>query len=206
MQTARADRETEMTHENPAKAAASSKQRILDAAFRRFAAASFRDTHLRDIAADVGVDVAYVHRSFGSKEKLFHAVLDQVSNSQGVADIPLQDIAPLLTRRLLHSDAASDSGADSLMILIHSLSDPAAAGPVGARLRELFIEPLRQKLGDRDELRAASIMSLLVGLRILDQFLRPGRVDAGLDAPRVLQLVEALVAADIRADAANGAG
>ncbi|WP_390965363.1 TetR family transcriptional regulator [Paracoccus yeei] len=48
-----------MTTRNPRPAAPSAKDRILTAAFRRFAAHSYHETHLRDIAADAGVDVAY---------------------------------------------------------------------------------------------------------------------------------------------------
>lgn len=45
------------------------KERILKAAIRRFARHSYEDTGLRDIANDADVDVAYVHRSFGSKDE-----------------------------------------------------------------------------------------------------------------------------------------
>jgi AcrR family transcriptional regulator len=37
----------------------------------RFTRTSYEQTGLRDIAADVGIDVAYVHRCFGSKKRLF---------------------------------------------------------------------------------------------------------------------------------------
>ena len=47
------------------------RERILKAALLRFSTHSYEETGLRDIASDVGVDMAYVHRSFGSKEKLF---------------------------------------------------------------------------------------------------------------------------------------
>ncbi|MFD2029187.1 TetR/AcrR family transcriptional regulator [Ancylobacter dichloromethanicus] len=47
------------------------RQTILTAAAKRFASASYDEVSLRDISADVDVDVAYVHRSFGSKENLF---------------------------------------------------------------------------------------------------------------------------------------
>jgi len=46
----------------------STVDRILAAAVKRFATNSYEATGLRDIASDAGVDVAYVHRRFGSKE------------------------------------------------------------------------------------------------------------------------------------------
>lgn len=56
---------------------AATRRRIIDAAAARFARQSFEETGLREIAADAGVDVAYVHRSFGSKERLFEETLRQ---------------------------------------------------------------------------------------------------------------------------------
>jgi AcrR family transcriptional regulator len=43
------------------------RDRILNAAMERFSRTSYEQTGLRDIAADVGVDVAYVHRCFARK-------------------------------------------------------------------------------------------------------------------------------------------
>ncbi|WP_018267634.1 TetR/AcrR family transcriptional regulator [Methylosinus sp. LW4] len=51
------------------------RERILQAALARFGSASYEDVKLRDIAAEFGVDVALVHRAFGSKEQLFAAAL-----------------------------------------------------------------------------------------------------------------------------------
>ena len=54
------------------------RERILKAAMLRFSTYSYEETGLRDIATDVGVDTAYVHRSFGSKEKLFREAVDAI--------------------------------------------------------------------------------------------------------------------------------
>ncbi len=149
------------------------KQRILAAAVRRFSMASYDDTHLRDIAADAGVDVAYVHRSFGSKEKLFLAVLSEMSQGHGVADGSLAEIAALFARQVFDDSIRhSESDPEPLMILIRSLSLPAAAGPVGSHLDDLFIEPLRKKLGDKTGLRASMVMAMLIGLRMMRSFLK----------------------------------
>lgn len=52
------------------------RQRILDAAISRFSCQPFSEVSLRDIARDAQVDVAYVHRTFGSKVGLFRQALD----------------------------------------------------------------------------------------------------------------------------------
>lgn len=143
------------------------------------------------------MDVAYVHRSFGCKEKLFQAALDEAGKNRAISDLPLKEIVPLLTRELF-SGNADDWSADveGLMILIRSLSVPSAAGPVGERLEKLFIEPIRQKLGDQDGFRAAAIMSMLMGMSILHRILDIEALtnqDPEQAARRVQNLIDLLV-------------
>jgi len=72
-----------------AQPARDTRERILEAAIRQFSRRSYEQTGLRDIATDVGVDVAYVHRCFGSKENLFAEALraaigaDHIFSSSG---------------------------------------------------------------------------------------------------------------------------
>jgi AcrR family transcriptional regulator len=55
--------------------AAATRQLLLDAARRRFAADGYTATSVRDIAAEAGVNVALISRYFESKEGLFRACL-----------------------------------------------------------------------------------------------------------------------------------
>lgn len=57
------------------KDALTTRAEMLAAARRRFLMESYENVGLRDIARDVGVDVALVSRYFGSKEELFREVL-----------------------------------------------------------------------------------------------------------------------------------
>lgn len=67
----------------------SAKARILQASILLFARMPFSETSLRDIAAEAKVDVAYVHRAFGSKSEIFRqaleatAALDEVFTPDG---------------------------------------------------------------------------------------------------------------------------
>lgn len=54
----------------------STRQEILDAARRIFAANGYRGATVRAIADAAGVDPALIHHYFGSKEKLFAATLE----------------------------------------------------------------------------------------------------------------------------------
>ncbi|BBH70978.1 TetR family transcriptional regulator [Actinoplanes sp. OR16] len=55
--------------------AAATRQLLLDAARRRFAADGYTATSVRDIATEAGVNVALISRYFESKEGLFRACL-----------------------------------------------------------------------------------------------------------------------------------
>jgi AcrR family transcriptional regulator len=54
------------------------RDRILDAAERLFAAKGFSGTSLREVTASAGVNVAAIHYHFGSKEELLRAVLSRI--------------------------------------------------------------------------------------------------------------------------------
>ncbi|MHA6195323.1 TetR/AcrR family transcriptional regulator [Pseudomonas wadenswilerensis] len=54
----------------------SSRQAVLDAARMRFANDGFAATTMRRVAADAGVDVSMVMQFFGSKDRLFAAVMN----------------------------------------------------------------------------------------------------------------------------------
>ncbi len=56
-----------------ADAAAATRERLLDAAWRHFASHPYEDVRLREIAADAGVTVQTLHTSFGSKDQLLTA-------------------------------------------------------------------------------------------------------------------------------------
>ncbi len=75
------------------------RERILEAAMLRFSKASYDATGLRDIAADVGCDVAYVHRCFGSKERLFAEVVGSALQSRRFLAEMDGDLPAALARR-----------------------------------------------------------------------------------------------------------
>jgi AcrR family transcriptional regulator len=122
---------------------------------------------LREIAKEVGVDVAYVHRSFGSKENLFIEVLKSLSGRTDLSETDPHRLASSLAKQLLAWPSGKLAGdVDPLLILVHSLTSPTAGPLVGQRLVEQFIKPVGAKLKDPARFRASMIISLLVGLSI----------------------------------------
>lgn len=169
--------------------ASPARDRILEAAVQRFARQSYEETGLRDIAADARVDVAYVHRSFGSKEQLFaEAVRASTGLDRLLAD-EKQDMSGHLAGQAFRADdQAATTETGPLDIIIHSLSSPAASRVVRERIAGDFVEPLGARLDDPSLLRAAVIGALLAGIGIFRNVLEiePLREAAGGDLETLL--------------------
>lgn len=82
---------------------ASAKARILRAAMLLFARQPFSETSLREIATEAQVDVAYVHRAFGSKIEIFQQALHELhvvdpNQTEGTPMDPERLIGPVRTK------------------------------------------------------------------------------------------------------------
>src|SRR5690606_39847173 len=104
------------------KSAEATKQAMLEAAHARFLRESYENVGLRDIAGDVGVDVALVSRHFGSKEELSRQVLGTGRKKKDILpaaiehdDIPGHFAAPFLAP---NGDRAQD--VERLLIILRS--------------------------------------------------------------------------------------
>ena len=165
------------------------RARILQAAVQRFARNSYEETGLRDIAADAGVDVAYAHRCFGSKDQLFaQAVLASTGMQHVLAEEP-RDLSRHLSAQVFHRDGqATPREIGPLDIIIHSLSSPAASRVVRDCIMREFVAPLGARLDDPAAMRAAVIAALLAGVGILRNVLEiaPLREGAGGDLNHLL--------------------
>lgn len=167
--------------------ALSTRVRILEAAILRFSQYSYEETKLRDIAADVGVDVAFVHRSFGSKEQLFREAFKAAVTvlSERLLAAEEKDIVNVLTEDIF------ERGPVALRMFVCSLSSEQAREVLRNVGLRNFIGPLASKLPYPAPQRAALIAACLAGIRVLRDVLR---LDPLLDGSKVqLQpLVEAI--------------
>lgn len=146
----------------------STRDRILNAAILRFSRQSYEETGLRDIAADVGVDVAYVHRSFGSKELLFAEAVEATIEPARLLASSSGDLAAKVAKEIFARDAVrARDKVGPLDIIIHSLSSPEASRVLQETILKGFIDPLAQKLDHPAKSRAALIAAFLVGVGIL---------------------------------------
>ena len=101
------------------------RERILKAAILRFSTHSYEETGLRDIAADVGVDMAYVHRSFGSKEKLFREAVKAIVRPEVWLVGEASELHVTLAKEVLAEKGANEIR--SFDVLARSFSSPEAS-------------------------------------------------------------------------------
>ena len=118
--------ETEPAAAKRRRDAAQTRRLLLAAARRRFAAGGYAATTVRDIADDVGVNVALINRYFGSKEGLFEACLstaiDELRRTTG--DVPLEQLPAVMTSQL--AGYTPGGSPNDLALLLRSSGDERA--------------------------------------------------------------------------------
>lgn len=173
------------------------RTRILEAAILRFAQYSYEETRLRDIASDVGIDVALVHRSFGSKERLFAEVVDIAFQPQSLFAAERDELAARLTARALEPslDRAMRL-VDPLDIVLRSLLSPEVIPILRATFMRDIVGQLAPKLDDPSRQRAALLVAFLAGIGIFRNVLRvkPLLDDADRDLePMIIGIIDTII-------------
>lgn len=179
----------------------STRKLILQAAIRRFAAAPFEEVSLRRIATDVGVDVAYVHRSFGSKEALFAQALEASAGPSIMSEVGAGDFVPELVKRLFAvARERGEDGTGPMDMLIRSLASPKASAMLRDKVSADFIDPMSTRLADHARLRASFMIAVLLGFGIARDVMRIEPLSSADEAVirRALQsALQAVVDADL---------
>lgn len=113
--------------DHPRRDAAGTKQRLLEAATQRFARDGYAGTTVRNIADDVGVNVALINRYFTSKEGLFAACLTGSADDlqrQVAAHTPLDEVPLSIATQL--AGTAAGKIPNRLLLLLRSSGDERA--------------------------------------------------------------------------------
>ena len=158
--------------------AKATRQALLEAALRRFAAHGYDQVGLRDIAADVGVDPALVNRYFGTKANLF---AQSVARNMAFATL-LEGPRAELGQRLAHyvvQKGSQGGSLDPLLAQIRSSANEEARAIFREQLERHFIAPLASWLGGENaheraglvaaELAGLATMRTILGVRVLNQ-------------------------------------
>lgn len=139
------------------------RERILEAAIEHFSRRSYEETGLREIAAAAGVDVAYVHRTFGSKKRLFGEAVSAAVQPRDLFEGSPDKIPASLAWDVLATRGRRAKGLD---IILNSMAS-REAGPI---VRDFYaneaVEPIAEKLGV-PLVHAAVIAALITGVATL---------------------------------------
>lgn len=150
-----------------AQEAALKRQQILEAAIQRFARDSYEGTSLRAIAADVGVDVAHVHRSFGSKELLLAEALRTTGQPERYLAGPRSLLASRLSTEILAGQSKHDDGEPGTFdIIVRSLSSHDASKVLHDTVLADFIGPISGMISPPSARRAGLIAAFLLGIGV----------------------------------------
>jgi AcrR family transcriptional regulator len=155
--------------------AAATRQALLQAAHNRFIRLGYDGTTLRDVAADVGVNIALIKRYFDSKEGLFKAALASTPRFLGGDGGFPRDRAALAEAlsRQLSAGAWPEFGEHPVLMLLRGSGDER----VDTLRRQALLDFSRQVLDasgtgqpqDEDErlLRAELVVALGVGVAVV---------------------------------------
>jgi AcrR family transcriptional regulator len=156
--------------------ASETRRHLLDAARLRFASDGYAATTVRQIADDVGVNVALISRYFKSKEGLFEACLTSaahilVESAEEVSD--LAQLAETISRHVV--DPRLEAGLrPALLLLLRSSGDERAEQIRAATLRgygERLASLAGWARGDQDTedlmLRAQLVLATAIGIVVL---------------------------------------
>lgn len=161
------------------------REAILAAARARFAQGGYDKTSIRAVAADAGVDPALVHHYFGTKQRLFAAVVrlpvDPEIVLRRIDAAPLDRLGETMVRTVVGVwDSPAGEGA---VALVRSMVASGEVSPARDFLLSVILERVRLRIAtdtDDGRLRVALAASQMAGLVITRKILK---VTPVADAP-----------------------
>ena len=179
--------------------AAATREAILEAATRRFAAEGYERAGVREIAADAGVTAALVNRYFGSKEGLFAEAIRHALDMGHLLEGRRGNLADHLARVMVYGkEGARDRGSMPLLLLLHSAAEPGALKLFRRDLDRTELPYLAEQIGGDDSaVRAVMVMAQLTGFAIMYRVIRP-KAFANARGEELVTLLSGAIAACIK--------
>nr|ACL31233.1 TetR family putative regulatory protein [Rhodococcus sp. TFB] len=146
------------------------RNQILSAARKEFAQAGYDAATVRAVAASAGVDAALVHYYFGTKEKLFLAVMEAPLDLGHLVDLILDGPRDRLAERLLRTALElwdSPAGSAAMAVLRGAMAHDGSATLLREFLLKRALQPLTESVERDTELalwRASLVATQLMGL------------------------------------------
>ena len=170
--------------------ASGTREAILEAAQRSFAAFGYDRTTIRAIASEAGVDPALVVHFFGSKQQLFVTVMELPFAPEELLPGILAGDRRTVGKRFAQFivGVLEDEQARSVItgMVRAAASEPEAARMVRELISRRVVGPLAEGLGAEDaQLRATLVGSQIVGL-VMARYVVAVEPLASLDADRLV--------------------
>ena len=154
---------------------ASSRQAVLTAARARFAQDGFAGTTIRHIAAEARVDPSQVIQFFGSKDRLFAAVMAVPASALERFDTAFEGPDEQLGERVVRAYlGAWEGSAEEREPLLAMLRGAIVNEQAAAELRAFIQSRLLHGMGNRGDaamLRAGLVASMLIGISVSRQII-----------------------------------
>jgi AcrR family transcriptional regulator len=152
----------EPAERNRKRDSAATRAAILKAARRRFASEPFEQVGLREVAADAGVDAALIARYFGSKEELFHEVVNDCPDVSSVWAGARGTFGARAMERI--TGEGKDDGFEGIFIALRSTASPRASHIAREAMRRHILDPIAEWLGGEDrDARARLLLAYFMG-------------------------------------------
>ncbi|EOM75138.1 TetR/AcrR family transcriptional regulator [Rhodococcus rhodnii] len=168
---------------------------ILDAAGRAFGSRPYAEITLKEIAEDAGVSAPLIIKYFGSKEKLFEAVVDFRGAADLVFSVPRDRLGEHIVR--LFAQPREPYKPLSTSILYMSATSEDSVAKLRGNYSAQMIDVLAGLLdGDDTRLRAELVMSMVTGLAVMRRRMLAEHATGAVDevvaryAPLVQQLID----------------
>lgn len=166
---------TTTTRPRPRNAGAT-RAAILASARHAFARAGYDGVGVREIAAGAGVSAMMVNRYFGSKERLFAAVVAGIMATPVILTpdhLRSRALGAALAEGVVAETAPGATPLDGFSIMMHSASSERAALIARAEIERHYHEPLGRALGGGfAPERAAIILAIVAGVQAMRQVMR----------------------------------
>lgn len=157
---------------------------ILVAAARLFAAKGYDATGVREIGEAVGVNPALINLYFGSKVALFREVVRDAFNGGELLDGDAAELgaqwAHFTVKGVSARQKRLQASNQALQLLIRSATSPVAAKTVRQAIGEQVVAPIAAKLqGPHAQARAGLIATYLLGFSLMQRVMRIDALTAG---------------------------
>jgi AcrR family transcriptional regulator len=140
---------------------------ILEAAKTQFARVGYDRAGLRDIAGEVGVDVALIKRYFGGKEALFVEALKASFHADRLKSWDRRTFARDVAVMMAESAHVEEERTHSFQFLLRAATSPTTAPLLSVAVQERFLGPIREWLGGEDaQARARVLAAVYIGFLV----------------------------------------